>query len=90
MFKKNPLDEILEPVPRSFRGMCGHCINDKRVRLRQMPDERIVAVCDDCWRHGAIWLDFITPEPVRPTIWDSQGGRRMFFAELKEADLQTP
>jgi NMD protein affecting ribosome stability and mRNA decay len=88
--RRNPLEEKIEPAPRSFRGLCGHCIEETMVRLREMPDERIVPVCDACFRHGAIWLDFITPAPPVSTLWDAQGGRRQAFADLKEVDLQLP
>ena len=56
-------DELAPRAPISFWGLCGHCIEEKRVRFRRMLDGRYVRVCDDCFDDGAIIVDMCCPEP---------------------------
>lgn len=57
MSKIDPLDLPAFRQPRSFWGLCAHCVEDKRVRKRTLMDERVVNLCDKCFRDGAVVLD---------------------------------
>lgn len=59
MARKDPLDRPAEVAPRSFWGLCAECIEDKRVRRRTLINERVVNLCDGCFRGGAIALTMV-------------------------------